>query len=390
MFDTTTVYQSCWESKSDIVVQQGGTWSGKTYGIMQALFSYAISNNYIITVVGQDIPNLKRGALRDAQTIVSSSPILQSLIASYNASDRIYKFHSGTVIEFVSYDTEQNARNGKRDILFINEANGLPWNIAEQLINRTRVRSFLDYNPSAPFWAHEKLIHPKMFGNKSVQFVRSWHIHNTFLTADQHAHIEKRSEEDPEWGRVYGRGNTGKIEGLIFRNWGVIEVIPTNASRVAVGMDFGYTNDPTAIVDVYKMDNELYVDLLCYETGLTNPDISKRLKALSITNGVVADSAEPKSIAEIRSEGVWVDPAQKGKDSIVNSIDVLKRYRINVTSRSQALIAEFNGYKWKEDRLTGLKLQEPADRQKDHAIDALRYVALNKLSNLNTNYSIRA
>ena len=155
-------------------------------------------------------------------------------------------------------------------------------------------------------------------------------------------------------------------------------------------MDFGYTNDPTAIVDVYKMDNELYVDLLCYETGLTNPDISKRLKALSITNGVIADSAEPKSIAEIRSEGVWVDPAQKGKDSIVNSIDVLKRYRINVTSRSQALIAELNGYKWKEDRLTGLKLQEPADRQKDHAIDALRYVALNKLSNLNTNYSIRA
>lgn len=390
MFDATVVYQSCWESKADIVVQQGGTWSGKTYGIMQALFSYAISNNYIITVVGQDIPNLKRGALRDAQTIVSSSPILQSLIASYNASDRIYKFHSGTVIEFVSYDTEQNARNGKRDILFINEANGLPWNIAEQLINRTRVRSFLDYNPSAPFWAHEKLIYPKMFGNKTVQFVRSWHIHNTFLTADQHEHIEKRSQEDPEWGRVYGRGNTGKIEGLIFRNWGVVESIPSNASRIAVGMDFGYTNDPTAIVEVYKMDNELFVDLLCYETDLTNPKIADKLKALNITTGVIADSAEPKSIAEIRSEGVWVDPAQKGKDSIVNSIDVLKRYKINVTSRSQALIAEMNGYKWKEDRLTGLKLQEPADRQKDHAIDALRYVALNKLSNLNTNYSIRA
>jgi len=390
MFDTTVVYQSCWESKADIVVQQGGTWSGKTYGIMQALFSYAISNNYIITVVGQDIPNLKRGALRDAQTIVSTSPILQSLISSYNASDRIYKFHSGTVIEFVSYDTEQNARNGKRDILFINEANGLPWNIAEQLINRTRVRSFLDYNPSAPFWAHEKLIHPKMFGNKTVQFVRSWHVHNTFLTADQHEHIEKRSKEDPEWGRVYGRGNTGKIEGLIFRNWGVIESIPPQASRVAVGMDFGYTNDPTAIVDVYKMDNELFVDLICYETDLTNPKIAERLKALNITNNVVADSAEPKSIAEIRSEGVWIDPAQKGKDSIVNSIDVLKRYRINVTSRSQALIAEMNSYKWKEDRLTGLKLQEPADRQRDHAIDALRYVALNKLSNLNTSYSIRA
>lgn len=390
MFDTTVVYQSCWESKADIVVQQGGTWSGKTYGIMQAIFSYAISNNYIITVVGQDIPNLKRGALRDAQVIVDTSPILKSLIASYNASDRIYKMHSGSIIEFVSYSNEQDARNGKRDILFINEANGLPWNIAEQLINRTRVRSFLDYNPSAPFWAHEKLITPRMFGNKSVQFVRSWHIHNTFLTPDQHEHIERRTAEDAEWGRVYGRGNTGKIEGLIFRNWGTVESIPANARRIGIGMDFGYTNDPTAIVDVYKMDNELYVDLLCYETELTNPMIADRLKALQIINDVVADSAEPKSIAEIRSNGVWVDPAQKGKDSIVNSIDVLKRYRINVTSRSQALIAELNGYKWKEDRLTGMKLQEPADRQKDHAIDALRYVALNKLSNKNTNYSIIA
>jgi phage terminase large subunit len=390
MFDTTTVYQSCWESTSDIVVQQGGTWSGKTYGIMQALFSYAVSNKYVITVVGQDIPNLKRGALRDAQIIVDSSPILQSLIASYNASDRIYKFHSGTIIEFVSYDTEQNARNGKRDILFINEANGLPWNIAEQLINRTRVRSFLDYNPSAPFWAHEKLIYPRKFGNKSVQFVRSWHVHNTFLTAEQHEHIEKRSIEDPEWGRVYGRGNTGKIEGLIFRNWDVIETIPPAATRVAVGMDFGYTNDPTAIVDVRKMDNELYVDLLCYETDLTNPKIADKLKALSIVNNVVADSAEPKSIAEIRSAGVWLDPAEKGKDSIVHSIDVLKRYKIHVTSRSQPLIAELNAYKWKEDRLTGLKLQEPADRQRDHAIDAIRYVALNKLSVPNTTYSVRA
>lgn len=388
MFDTTVIYQSCWESKADIVVQQGGTWSGKTYGIMQALFSYAISGTYIITVVGQDIPNLKRGALRDAQTIVSGSPILQSLIQSYNASDRIYKMHSGSIIEFVSYANEQDARNGKRDFLFINEANGIFWNIAEQLINRTRVRSFIDYNPSAPFWAHEKLIHTRKFGNKTVQFVRSWHVHNTFLTAEQHDHIEKRAAEDAEWGRVYGRGNTGKIEGLVFRKWDVIESIPDAAALVGHGMDFGYTNDPTACLTVKRMDNELYVDLNIYETGLTNPDIASKLIALGINKDIIADSAEPKSIAELRAHGIWVEPAEKGKDSIKNSIDILKRYTIHVTARSSALIKELNGYKWKEDRLTGLKLEEPADRQQDHAIDALRYVALNKLSVIDNKVSV--
>lgn len=388
MFDTTVVYQSCWESKCDIVVQQGGTWSGKTYGIMQCLFSLAVSGNYVITVVGQDIPNLKRGALRDAQTIESSSPILKQLIQSYNASDRIYKFYSGSIIEFVSYANEQDARNGKRDFLFINEANGITWNIAEQLINRTRIRSFIDYNPSAPFWAHEKLINTKQFGNKSVQFVRSWHVHNTFLTAEQHEHIEKRTAEDPEWGRVYGRGNTGKIEGLIFRNWDTVDTIPDAAALIGYGLDFGYTNDPTACVEVRKMDNELYIDLKIYETQLTNPDIARKLLEAQISTNVVADSAEPKSIAEIRANGVWCDPAEKGKDSIANSIDILKRYKMHITSRSGALIKELTGYKWKEDKLTGAKLAEPADRQQDHAIDALRYLALNKLSLVNDDYSL--
>lgn len=388
MFDTTVVYQSCWESKSDIVVQQGGTWSGKTYGIMQCLFSLAVSGNYVITVVGQDIPNLKRGALRDAQTIESSSPILKQLIQSYNASDRIYKFYSGSIIEFVSYANEQDARNGKRDFLFINEANGITWNIAEQLINRTRIRSFIDYNPSAPFWAHEKLINTKQFGNKSVQFVRSWHVHNTFLTPEQHEHIEKRTAEDPEWGRVYGRGNTGKIEGLIFRNWDTVDTIPDAAALIGYGLDFGYTNDPTACVEVRKMDNELYIDLKIYETQLTNPDIARKLLEAQISTNVVADSAEPKSIAEIRANGVWCDPAEKGKDSISNGIDILKRYKMHITSRSGALIKELNGYKWKEDKLTGAKLAEPADRQQDHAIDALRYLALNKLSLVNDDYAV--
>lgn len=380
MFKTTSIYKSCWDSTCDIVVQQGGTWSGKTYGIMQALFSYAINFNYIITVVGQDIPNLKRGALRDAQTIESKSPELKHLIQSYNASDRIYKFYSGSIMEFVSYANEQDARNGKRDILFINEANGLPWNIAEQLINRSHIRSFLDYNPSAPFWAHEKLIQPKRFGNKSVQFVRSWHVHNTFLAQDQHDHIEKRSAEDPEWGKVYGRGNTGKVEGLIFRNWDTVEAVPAFAEPIATGLDFGYTNDPTAALRVYKGNGELYVDLVCYETGLTNPDIAAKLKESNIFGNVVADSSEPKSIAELRNCGVYTEGAEKGGDSVKNSIDILKRYKIHVTTRSQPLIHELNAYKWKEDKLTGEMLKQPADRQKDHAIDALRYVALNKLS----------
>lgn len=383
MFTCGPVYYENLNATEDIIVNQGGTWSSKTFSLLQVFFSKAPQElGNVFTVVGQDIPNIKRGALRDSQQIISGSSELQSLITSYNASDRIYKFNSGSIIEYTSFSNEQDARSGKRDYLFINEANGIPWEIVEQLINRTRKQVFIDYNPSIPFWAHDKLLVTKLFGTKKVKLIRSWHEHNPFLTADQHEHIERRSLEDPEWGRVYGKGLTGKVEGLIFKNWAVCDSIPTDAKFIGHGLDFGFTNDQTAMPSVYLQDGELWIDLLIYETGLTNPEIAKRAldKGVTRQQEVIADSAEPKSIQEIRNAGLNITAAKKGADSIKASIDILKRYKMNVVRTALPLIKELNSYKWKEDKITGKSTNEVCDHN-NHAIDALRYVALNKLSN---------
>lgn len=376
MFKTTPLYSANFYATEDIVVNQGGTYSSKTYTINQVLFSLAISeSNRIITIVGESIPNLKKGAMRDFETFIGLND-LSGFFQSQNKTERVYKTMSGSTIEFTSYVTAQDAHSGKRDYLFINEAPGISWAIAEQLINRTNVRAFIDYNPSIPFWAHEKLLRTKQFGAKKVKLIISDHRHNPFLSKEQHDHIEMRSVEDPEWGKVYGRGLTGKVEGLILRNWTMCEEIPKEATLLANGLDFGFTNDPSASLAVYKMDNELWIDELLYSTGLTNDKIAEALKPI---HGVfVCDSAEPKSIAELRNFGIKVEPAVKGADSVVNSIDILKRYKLNVTRRSVNLIKELNSYKWRVDKATGNAINEPVDFL-NHLIDALRYVALNKL-----------
>lgn len=381
MFQCSVVYNANFSATEDIIINQGGTYSGKTYSIMQVLFSIAISTeNATITVVGQDVPNLKRGALKDAETIIASSPILKSLITSYNGTDRVFKFASGTKMEFVSYGNAQDAHSGKREFLFVNECNGINWAIIEQLINRTNVRTFLDYNPSAEFWAHEKLIYPKKFGNKTVKLIISDHRHNPFLSEDMHAHIELRMSEDPEWGKVYGRGLTGKIEGLIFRNYATVDRIPEDAKLIGYGLDFGYSSDPTAMVAVYIQSGELWIDELIYETRLTNDDISNRLEALNLDKhaDIIADSAEPKSIEELYRLGWNTYGAEKGQDSIRNSIDILKRYKLNVTVNSTNLRKELNRYQWAVDK-NGNTLDKPVDFL-NHATDALRYVASNLLS----------
>src|SRR6185369_13359556 len=227
------------------------------------------------------------------------------------------------------------------------------------------------------FWAHERLLATKQFGNKKVKLIISDHRHNPFLTQDQHDHIEKRAAEDPEWGRVYGRGLTGKIEGLIFRNWSHCDEIPKEAELIANSLDFGFTNDPTACITVYRMDGELYIDERLYSTGLTNDKIADALKP-ALTGVTICDSAEPKSIAELRNFGMYVEPAIKGPDSVKNSIDSLKRYKMHITRSSVNVIKEMNSYKWKVDKVTGNAVNEPVDFM-NHAIDALRYVALNKL-----------
>ena len=362
-------------SPAHIVINQGGTSSGKTYAIEQALFCFACENEkQVITVVGQDMPNLKVGALRDALDIYSSSAILQAMVKNYKGTDRVFEFYNGSVIEFKSYDNAQDAKSGKRDYLFINEANGVDWNIYTELALRTRKKIFIDYNPNSAFWAHDNLI-----GRPGVHLIISDYRHNPYLSKQTKDKIEGLQDADIELWRVYARGLTGKVTGLVLNNWHICETIPEGARPIAAGLDFGFSNDETGCILVYKQNGELWIDEVLYETGLTNPDISLKLSAANISKNteIIADSAEPKSIEELRRLGWYITGAKKGADSIKNSIDILKRFNLNITRRSVNLVNEIGRYKWKTDT-SGKVLNEPTDSW-NHLIDPLRYVALNKL-----------
>ncbi|MCL1933963.1 MAG: terminase large subunit [Candidatus Azobacteroides sp.] len=360
-------------SPERIIINQGGTSSGKTYATLDTLFCIAMKEHgQVITVVGQDIPNLKAGAYRDAKTIYGNSDDYQKWFSKPNETDRVFTCRTGSLIEFKSYSDEQDARSGKRDYLFVNEANGIPYPIYWQLATRTRKKIFIDYNPTYRFWVHEELI------NKSdIKLIISDHRNNPFLSESEHNRIESIS--DPELFRVYARGLTGKIEGLIYTDWQLVDDLPDNFKLRWIGIDFGFTNDPTAIIDLRLSGGELWIDEIEYRTDLTNIAIGKILKENGINSSltIVADSAEPKSIAEISNMGFRIEPAQKGQDSVKNGIDILKRYKMNITRRSKNIRKELLAYKWKEDR-SGKTINQPVD-EFNHALDAIRYVALNKL-----------
>jgi phage terminase large subunit len=276
-------------------------------------------------------------------------------------------------MEFKSYDDAQDAKSGKRDYLFINEANGITKDIFDELYIRTKRKTYLDYNPNTEFWVHYELI-----GKPNVELIISDHRHNPFLDDKIHEKIE--AIDDSELWKVYARGLTGKLEGVIFRDYNVISNVSTDAKLLGYGLDFGFTNDPSALIAVYSQSGELVLDELIYEKGLLNVKISDRMRELSVSGRIIADSAEPKSISELQGYGWNVEPASKGRDSIKQSINILKRYKLNVTQRSHNLKNELNNYKWKQNR-DGRLENEPVDFL-NHSIDAVRYVCLNILNNV--------
>lgn len=384
MFDSSPVFYANYQDTHKIKVNQGGTWSTKTYSILQVLCQLALDYpGNITTVAGQDMPNLKKGPIRDINRIIKSSPYLESIIKSFNKTDQVIEFKNGTLVEFNSYQDEQDAHSGKRDFLFINEANGVSYEIFRQLFLRTDKYVFLDYNPSAEFWVHEQVLANKQLYPSTELFI-SDHRHNPFISQEMHDQIERLKYDDEELYKVYARGKTGKIEGVVLRNCFVIEddKYPLDATLIGGGMDFGFTNDVTGFIEVRMQNGELYVRELMYDVGLTNPDISNILQSeinWNKRNVIVADSAEPKSIEELRRLGWNIEPAQKGPDSIKNGLDILKRYTINYTRSSVNFKKEVGKYVYKKDRQTGKSTNEPIDSF-NHLIDPLRYVALNKLA----------
>jgi len=371
-------YYDVKQSNKRICVLQGGTRSGKTYSILLALIEFAYKNkgkNLYITIARKTFPALRGTAMRDFFEILKKENLYDE--RNHNKSSALYYLY-GNVIEFISVDQPQRVRGRKRDVLFMNECNEFGFEEYTQLALRTTYKIIIDFNPSDEYhWLYSQIIDAN---RDDVDFHISTYKDNPFLDKETIKEIERLKEVDENLWRVFGEGMRGVATETIFPSFNIIDTIPANASDVALGLDFGFSADPTSIIKVYKHDLDLYIDELLYEKGLTNQDIAHRIKQLGIDRSIeiFADSAEPKSIEEIfRMGGINIKPTKKGADSIRIGIDVLKRHKINITKRSVNAIKEFRNYKWIKNKNNEIT-NKPIDAY-NHAIDCVRYVALNKL-----------
>jgi phage terminase large subunit len=384
-FQTTTAQSKIARLRKRIRIVQGGTSSSKTFSIIPLLISYAIENPMAeISIVSESIPHLKRGAIKDFQKIMIYCDLYKD--SQMNKSDLKYRFKNGSYIEFFSVDQPDKLRGARRDILFVNECNNIDFESYQQLSVRTKKFIYLDYNPTNEFWVHTELMN-----DIDTDFVVLTYKDNEALDNAIVKEIEKAKEKAKtssyweNWWNVYGLGQLGSLEGVIFNNWQIIDNIPAEANLLGFGLDFGFSNDPSSLIAVYEWNNKIICDERIYSTGLLNTDII-RLMTQDKRLPIWADSAEPKSIEEIRRSGFNIKSVEKGKDSIVYGISVLQDKEILVTKPSINLIKELRSYSWDKDK-AGKKLNKPID-DFNHAIDALRYFAMMHFKNSNRRFKI--
>jgi len=380
MFIRTTAINKLRKLKKRTKIVQGSSSAGKTYGILAILIDTATKNsNLEISVVSETIPHLRRGCIKDFLKLMMWTNRMNE--SNWNKTLLTYTFANGSYIEFFSADQENKIRGARRDVLYINECNNLHFETYHQLSIRTNKEIWLDYNPSSEFWAHTELMN-----EPDSDFIIITYKDNEALNEAIIGEIEKAKEKGKtsnyweNWYKVYGLGEIGSLQGSIFE-FNQVDGIPTNAEFISYGLDWGFTNDPTSLIEVYRYNGELYVNELIYSTGLTNSDILKKFSELKVdkNKSIVADSAEPKSIEDIYRGGYTsIRGANKGKDSVINSIDTLKQFKLNITKASTNLIKELRSYVWERDK-EGKTTNNPIDYN-NHAIDALRYVALNKIN----------
>lgn len=363
MFQKTTATDKILRLNKRIRGVCGGTSASKTISILLWLIDYAQTrNNELISIVSESFPHLKRGAMRDFLMIMETHQYYQD--ARWNKTDYIYTFETGSKIEFFSADQPGKVRGPRRDVLFLNEANNISYETYTQLEVRTKKIIWLDWNPVQEYWWYSEVM-----PNQDVDFIKLTYKDNEALDQSIIAAIESRMG-NKNWWAVYGLGELGEVEGKIYKDWAIVEEIPHEARLERYGLDFGYSNDPTAIVAIYYYNGGYILDEITFQKGLSNKQIADILnnqpKAL-----VVADSAEPKSIDEIMSYGVNINPAQKGQGSVNQGIQWVQQQRISMTKRSTNLIKEYRNYLWQTDK-DGKILNVP-DVGFDHSMDAVRY-----------------
>lgn len=370
----TTATRKIFDLRKRVRGVSGGTSASKTISILIWLIQRAQNNedfgSELISVVSETFPHLKRGAIRDFLNIMQTQGYFDRRL--WNKTDFIYSFPSGSQIEFFSADQPAKVRGPRRDILFINEANNISYETYTQLEIRTRKIVWLDWNPVAEFWWYTQ-VEP----SQDVDFLTLTYRDNEGLDPRVIKAIEARKDNET-WWRVYGLGLLGEAEGRIYKDWQQIDEIPHEARLERYGLDFGYTNDPSAIVAIYRYNGGYILDEITYEYGMSNRAIADVFKHKNPAL-VLADSAEPKSIDEIKDLGVNIMAAPKGPGSVLQGIQYVQDQRISVTKRSTNLLHEYRNYLWQVDR-DGRIINEPT-KVNDHCMDATRY-GMNNLNSL--------
>lgn len=352
-------------------VVQGGSSAGKTFGILPILADHAIKNaGTEISVVSETIPHLRRGAMKDFIKILQDTG--RYFDDHWNRSLLTYNFDNGSFIEFFSADQESKLRGARRNILYINEANNITFEAYHQLAIRTSDTIWLDFNPSNEFWAHTEVLQEDDSEHLILTYLDNEALPPNVVKDFENA-IKKAKDSEywANWVNVYVHGLIGSLQGVVFDNWEQVEELPEKAKLLGYGIDFGYTNDPSTCVGIYQMDGLYYFDEVLYSTGLTNTDIYESIKDKVGFNIIYADSAEPKSIEELRRLGLNIIGAEKGRDSIMYGINLMQQNKFYVTKSSTNMIKELRMYTWQTDK-QGRTMNKPIDNH-NHLIDSARY-----------------
>ncbi|MEW5675555.1 terminase large subunit [Flavobacterium enshiense] len=386
MIIPTTCFNKIGVMTKPLRIVQGGSSAGKTYSILLYLIYYALKRNVQISIVAESVPVLKRGAYLDFLKILKELNLYEEV--KHNKTDRLYQLNDST-FEFFGADDSDKLRGARRDILFINECNNVSFDAFQELNVRTRLFTFLDYNPTASFWVHTEIL----TNPEGCDFTIVTYKDNEFLDAKIRKEIESweiKAETSDYWAnrwKVMGLGELGIQQGSVFKDWKIIDELPINAELLGSGIDFGFSTDPTALISVYRYDGQIILNEVIYEKELLNKQIVDRIRNSDAIHKIIyADSAEPRTIAELKAHGLNVQPVIKGKDSINYGIQLMQQQPLQITASSTNLIKEFENYVWARDR-EGNTLSYPIDDY-NHAIDATRYFFLMKMGNRSKHFSL--
>lgn len=345
----------------------GGTSAGKTIGCIEYLIDLAQRDKSptLTSIVSESFPHLRRGAMRDWERIMKEQRYFKE--KNWDKTNSVYTYETGSKIEFFSVDQSEKVRGARRDRLFVNEANNISFQAFEELEVRTKEFVLLDWNPTNEFWWYTEVMGKR---TDAEQLILTY-LDNEGLSKEIIDSIEQRKNRKG-WWQVYGLGQLGEVEGKIYKDWQIIDEVPHEARFEGVGLDFGYSNDPSSIVGVYSYNGGFVLDEITYQKGLSNKQIADIILALDEPQKlVVADSSEPKSIDEIKGYGINIIGATKGQGSVNQGIQFVQDQKISVTKRSVNIIREYRNYMWMTDK-EGTIINDP-EHQFSHSMDAIRY-----------------